>query len=84
MVHSVAVVLERDTKEIFPKKSTATEHSCLTMDISDDAYNALRASLLNESGNTPLHERFRALFTLKSLKNERAIEIISEGNNFTP
>lgn len=49
------------------------------MDISDDAYTALRASLLNESGKTPLHERFRALFTLKSLKNERAIEIISEG-----
>ncbi|EJC98949.1 deoxyhypusine hydroxylase [Fomitiporia mediterranea MF3/22] len=49
------------------------------MNISDDAYNALRASLLNETGKTPLHERFRALFTLKSLKNERSIQIISEG-----
>ncbi|KAH8109311.1 deoxyhypusine hydroxylase [Phellopilus nigrolimitatus] len=49
------------------------------MDVSDDAYNALEASLLNKSGKIPLHERFRALFTLKSLKNGRAIEIISEG-----
>ncbi|THH06881.1 hypothetical protein EW145_g3773 [Phellinidium pouzarii] len=49
------------------------------MDVSDEAYSALKASLLNKSGKTPLHERFRALFTLKSLKNDRAIEIISEG-----
>ena len=51
----------------------------LAMDIDDDAYSALRAALLNESGSVPLHERFRALFTLKSLKNDRAITIISEG-----
>lgn len=53
----------------------------LAMDVSDDAYTSLRASLLNISNNVPLHERFRALFTLKSLKNERAIEIISEGEH---
>ncbi|KAL5482884.1 LIA1 [Sanghuangporus weigelae] len=51
------------------------------MDLTDDAYNALRASLCNESGKTPLHERFRALFTLKSLKNQKAIDIISQGFN---
>ncbi|KAI0317775.1 deoxyhypusine hydroxylase [Amylostereum chailletii] len=39
----------------------------------------LEASLLNTSGNVPLHNRFRALFTLKSLKNEEAIRIISKG-----
>lgn len=51
----------------------------LTMDVSDDAYTSLAASLLNTKGSVPLHERFRALFTLKSLKTPRAIEIISEG-----
>ncbi|KAH9936635.1 ARM repeat-containing protein [Fomitopsis serialis] len=40
---------------------------------------ALEATLLNTSGNVPLHNRFRALFTLKSLKSEEAIRIISKG-----
>lgn len=40
---------------------------------------ALEASLLNKSGNVPLDNRFRALFTLKSLNNQDAIQIISEG-----
>jgi deoxyhypusine monooxygenase len=39
----------------------------------------LETSLLNKSGNVPLHNRFRALFTLKSLKGADAIRIISEG-----
>ena len=40
---------------------------------------ALEASLLNKSGNVPLHKRFRALFTLKALKSADAIRIISAG-----
>ncbi|KAE9390866.1 Deoxyhypusine hydroxylase [Gymnopus androsaceus JB14] len=40
---------------------------------------ALEDSLLNTSGKFPLHDRFRSLFTLKSLKNEAAIKIISKG-----
>ncbi|KAI0769893.1 ARM repeat-containing protein [Fomes fomentarius] len=40
---------------------------------------ALEAALLNKSGNVPLHNRFRALFTLKSLKNDNAVTIISKG-----
>ena len=40
---------------------------------------ALEAALLNKQGNVPLHNRFRALFTLKSLKNDDAVKIISEG-----
>ena len=40
---------------------------------------ALRAALLNTSGTVPLHDRFRALFTLKSLKNDEAVKIITEG-----
>ena len=39
----------------------------------------LEALLLNLSGNVPLHNRFRALFTLKALKNEEAVRIISKG-----
>lgn len=39
----------------------------------------LEALLLNNSGNVPLHNRFRALFTLKALKNEEAVRIISKG-----
>ncbi|KAF9027145.1 ARM repeat-containing protein [Hymenopellis radicata] len=35
--------------------------------------------LLNTSGNVLLHNRFRALFTLKSFKSEEAIQIISKG-----
>ncbi|KZT64906.1 ARM repeat-containing protein [Daedalea quercina L-15889] len=40
---------------------------------------ALEATLLNTTRNVPLHNRFRALFTLKSLKSEEAIRIISKG-----
>ncbi|KAH9933204.1 ARM repeat-containing protein [Epithele typhae] len=40
---------------------------------------ALEAALLNASGDVPLHNRFRALFTLKALKNEDAVRIISKG-----
>src|ERR1700691_5816722 len=40
---------------------------------------ALETSLLNKSGNVPLRDRFRALFTLKALKSADAIRIISEG-----
>ncbi|RDX48220.1 ARM repeat-containing protein [Polyporus arcularius HHB13444] len=40
---------------------------------------ALEAALLNTSGTVPLHNRFRALFTLKSFKNDDAVKIISKG-----
>ncbi|KAH9049978.1 deoxyhypusine hydroxylase [Lactarius hengduanensis] len=41
--------------------------------------NNLEALLLNTSGNVPLHDRFRALFTLKALKSDQAVHIISKG-----
>ncbi|KAF8349366.1 Deoxyhypusine hydroxylase [Amanita rubescens] len=41
----------------------------------------LEDTLLNISGNVPLHKRFRALFTLKALKNNDAIRIISKAFN---
>ncbi|OAX34413.1 ARM repeat-containing protein [Rhizopogon vinicolor AM-OR11-026] len=49
------------------------------MTVSPSDLTALRAALLNTSGTVPLHDRFRALFTLKSLKNDEAVTIISEG-----
>ncbi|KAG1802486.1 armadillo-type protein [Suillus variegatus] len=47
--------------------------------VSPSELSALRSALLNTSGTVPLHDRFRALFTLKSLKNDEAVTIISEG-----
>ena len=35
--------------------------------------------LLNTQGNVLLHNRFRALFTLKSFKSEEAVQIIAKG-----
>lgn len=43
---------------------------------------ALEASLLNTSGNVALHNRFRALFTLKALKTDDAVRIISKGQTY--
>lgn len=40
---------------------------------------ALEATLLNTSGTVALHDRFRALFTLKALKTQEAVEIIAKG-----
>jgi len=49
------------------------------MTASQDQLKSLESVLLNRTGNAPLHKRFRALFTLKSLKNEDAVRIISQG-----
>lgn len=51
----------------------------MVADVSSSELIALENSLLNKSGNVPLHNRFRALFTLKALRNDEAIRIISEG-----
>ena len=42
----------------------------------------LEDCLLNKSGEVALHTRFRALFTLKSLKSEDAVEIIAKGGSY--
>ncbi|CAE6470952.1 unnamed protein product [Rhizoctonia solani] len=39
----------------------------------------LEATLLNTSGDVPLHARFRSLFTLKALPGQQPIDIISRG-----
>lgn len=47
--------------------------------VSDETIKSLSDSLLNLSGSTPLHSRFRALFTLKSIADARAVHVIAQG-----
>lgn len=42
-------------------------------------YEYLEASLCNTSGNVSLAERFRSLFTLKNIADEKSIDIIGKG-----
>jgi len=51
------------------------------MNVSDSELKTLEDVLLNTSGTVPLHTRFRALFTLKSLKSDKAVRVISAGFN---
>ncbi|ORX35614.1 armadillo-type protein [Kockovaella imperatae] len=51
----------------------------MSVTVTADQLAALRAILLNSSGKTPLHERFRALFMLKAVGNDQVVNIISEG-----
>ena len=46
-----------------------------------ETIDALERQLLNATGDVPLHTRFRALFTLKSLKSEAAIAVIAKGRS---
>ncbi|KAG8908025.1 deoxyhypusine hydroxylase [Tulasnella sp. 403] len=49
------------------------------VEVDDKALQDLEVRLLNTSGTTPLHDRFRALFTLKAVGDDRAIQAISKG-----
>jgi deoxyhypusine monooxygenase len=51
------------------------------LQVSPETLASLETTLLNKSGNVPLHKRFRALFTLKALKNDDAVNIISKGTH---
>ncbi|KAH7337086.1 deoxyhypusine hydroxylase, partial [Rhizoctonia solani] len=44
-----------------------------------ESFTKLEATLLNKSGDVPLHARFRSLFTLKALPGQQSIDIISKG-----
>jgi deoxyhypusine monooxygenase len=44
-----------------------------------ETYQALDADLCNHSGKVPLHERFRALFTLKALADNESVDIVGRG-----
>ncbi|KAG9018094.1 deoxyhypusine hydroxylase [Tulasnella sp. 427] len=49
------------------------------LNVTNETLLDLQSRLLNSSGTVPLHDRFRALFTLKAVGDERAIEVISKG-----
>ncbi|GMK55200.1 hypothetical protein CspeluHIS016_0202560 [Cutaneotrichosporon spelunceum] len=51
----------------------------MSVSVTPEQLAALRATLLNTSGSTPLHERFRALFMLKAVGGDAVIAIIAEG-----
>lgn len=53
----------------------------MSVSVTPEQMSALRATLLNTSGSTPLHERFRALFMLKAVGGDEVITIISEGTS---
>ncbi|PFH53994.1 hypothetical protein AMATHDRAFT_53710 [Amanita thiersii Skay4041] len=53
----------------------------MAIQVTQQALQRLEDTLLNTPGNVLLHTRFRALFTLKALKNEDAVKIISKGFN---
>ena len=51
-----------------------------SVSLTQDTLEALEASLLNTSGSVALHDRFRALFTLKAAQEqEKAIYTIGKG-----
>ena len=51
----------------------------LFMAVSSNELKLLEDCLCNTNGDVPLHTRFRTLFTLKSLKSDDAVAIISNG-----
>ncbi|KAF8903099.1 armadillo-type protein [Gymnopilus junonius] len=51
----------------------------MAIDVSSSELQSLEYCLLNKSQDVALHTRFRALFTLKALKSEDAVDIISKG-----
>lgn len=64
------------------KSKLETKDTMPTVDLDalpDSTFTKLEETLCDNSGKTPLHERFRALFTLRNLpQHERAIDIISK------
>ncbi|KAL7422040.1 deoxyhypusine hydroxylase [Cryptotrichosporon argae] len=47
--------------------------------VSPEQLAELRATLLNTSGTSQLHERFRALFMLKAVGGDEVVQIVAEG-----
>ena len=51
----------------------------MTVEVTPGHLRLLQATLLNTSSCSPLHERFRALFMLKSVGGDEVVSIISQG-----
>ncbi|KZT51015.1 deoxyhypusine hydroxylase [Calocera cornea HHB12733] len=50
-----------------------------TEPVSDAELQKLESVLLNQAGDVSLHRRFRALFTLRNIDDDRAVQAISKG-----
>jgi deoxyhypusine monooxygenase len=53
----------------------------MSIQVSPDQLQKLSDCLLNVKGDTPLHERFRALFTLKAVGGDEVVEIVAKGKS---
>lgn len=51
----------------------------MSVQVSSAQMESLRSTLLNTSGNIPLHERFRSLFMLKAVGGDPVVQILAEG-----
>jgi hypothetical protein len=51
----------------------------MSISVTPAQMSSLESTLLNTSGKTPLHERFRALFMLKAVNNDEVVKIVAEG-----
>ncbi|WVQ79672.1 deoxyhypusine hydroxylase [Cryptococcus sp. DSM 104549] len=51
----------------------------MSVQVTPEQLSSLSDTLLNTSGATPLHERFRALFMLKAVGGDEVVDIIAEG-----
>ena len=56
-----------------------TIHTLESLRSNPKVYQILETLLTNVNGDVPLHKRFRALFTLKNLCDEKSIDIIAKG-----
>lgn len=69
-----STILISDNKSFLPKMSVT---------VSPEQMSLLRDTLLNTSGTTPLHERFRALFMLKAVGTDEVVQIVSDGTSLS-
>jgi hypothetical protein len=60
------------------------DHITISSKIKDDdaSYTILEAMLTNSTGTHELHDQHRALYSLKNLGTERALEIMMKGSDF--
>lgn len=53
----------------------------MSVQVTPEQMEVLRATLLNTSGKVELHERFRALFMLKAVGGDEVIRVVAEGES---
>jgi hypothetical protein len=67
------------TSTIISTRTTMSTTSTTSIAITPTQLSSLSDCLLNTSRSYPLHERFRALFTLKAVGGSQAVSIIAKG-----